>query len=270
MPGSARYIRAMGTIVLLACVAGMLLTWDIFLKTLSALHRPLARRFLNARVPHMAARLMRLARTYGGLRVELDPDLTTIAPNPCLVCANHQSVADIAVLLAAFRAHSLRFVAKRELTRGFPAVSEVLRIQQHALIDRRGSYRSTAKALVRLGLRARSGCSPIVFPEGTRSRTGEVKTFHTGGIRSILEVTQLPIVGVAIDGGHRFASMEQLRRGLKGITYRVGFVGVFHPGPGKREIQEAVKQVRDAVTQRINEWHTLDAREVASREKELV
>ena len=248
----------MGTIVLLACIAGLLLTWDLFLKMLAAIHRPLARRFLNARVSHMAGRLMRVAQVYGRLKVELDPELISAAPNPCLVCANHQSVADIAVLLAAFRSHSLRFVAKRELTRGFPAVSEVLRIQQHALIERTGSYRSTARALVKLARRARDGCSPIVFPEGTRSRTGEVKTFHTGGVRTILEMTPLPIVGVAIDGGYRFASMEKLVRGLRGITYRVGFVGVFDPGNSKQSIQETVSQVRTAITRRIAEWHERD------------
>jgi len=248
---------AVGTVILLITITGLLLVWDIFLKTVSVLFRPLARAFLNARVSHMAARLMRLARVYGGLHVELDPRLTGALPNPCLVCANHQSVADIAVLLAAFRSHSLRFVAKQELTRGFPAVSEVLRIQRHALIDR-GGYRNTAKALAALGRRARRGLSPVVFPEGTRSRTGEVKTFHTGGIRSILEVTSFPIVGVAIDGGHRFVSMDTLRKGLHGITYRVGFVGVFDPGTTKQSIQTAVREVHAAVTKQIDEWHGQD------------
>jgi 1-acyl-sn-glycerol-3-phosphate acyltransferase len=249
----------MGTAILLLCISALLLVWDIFLKAISAICRPAARAFLDARVSHMAARLMRLARVYGRLTVELDDRLKVGLPNPCLVCANHQSVADIAVLLAAFKSHNIRFVAKHELTRGFPAVSEVLRIQQHALIDRHGGYRNTAKALSTLGKRARCGVSPVVFAEGTRSRTGEVKPFHTGGVRSILRVTPLPIVGVAIDGGHYFASMENLLKSVRGLTYRIGFVGVFDPGTTKGTIQAAVESVHTAVTQQIEAWHRRDA-----------
>jgi 1-acyl-sn-glycerol-3-phosphate acyltransferase len=248
----------MGTVILIACVTSLLVLWDVLLKTLSATHRGLARFYLRTRISHMAARLMRLARVYGGLRVELDPRLVSLPPNPCLICSNHQSMADIAILLAAFKSHDIRFVAKHELTRGFPAVSEVLRIQRHALINRTGGYRATARALARLGRRARNGSSPVVFPEGTRSRAGDVRQFHTGGIRTILEVTQLPIVGVAIDGGYRFASMQTLIRGLRGITYRVGYVGVFDPGTSKQSIQSAVEQVRSAVVKQIDGWHRID------------
>lgn len=250
-----QYIVTMGTAILLLTISALLFLWDFFLKATSAICRPLARSFLNARVSHMAARLVRLVRVYGHLTVELDARLTTGLPNPCLVCANHQSMADIAILMAAFRSHSLRFVAKKELTRGFPAVSEVLRIQQHALIDRRGGYRNTSKALATLGRRAANGLTPVVFPEGTRSGAEAVKQFHTGGVRSILDVTSLPIVGVAIDGGHHFAAVKNLRKSLNGITYRVGFVGVFDPGTTKQSIQDAVGSVQDAITRQIHEWH---------------
>jgi 1-acyl-sn-glycerol-3-phosphate acyltransferase len=253
------YINAMGTVLMLLTIAGSLLVWDFFLKVTSVICRPLARKFLNARVTHMAGRLMRLATVYGRLTVRLDPKLTQSLPNPCLVIANHQSVADIAVLLAALRHHSVRFVAKRELARGFPAVSEVLRIQRHALIDRHGGYRGTARALATLGRRAQAGQTPVVFPEGTRSRSGRVGTFQTGGVRTILEITKLPIVGVAIDGGYRFAAMTNLVKGLRGITYRVRLVAVVDPGSTKHSIQEAVRQVHGAVVRQLQEWHAEDA-----------
>jgi len=243
----------MGTLVLLLTVAFLLVVWDLFLKATSAFARPLARAFLSARVSHMAGRLMRLAKAYGKLDVELDPRLGSRLPNPCLVLANHQSVADIAVLLAAFRSHQLRFVAKQELSRGFPAVSEVLRIQRHALIDR-GGYRETARALAILGRKARSGVSPVVFPEGTRSHDGNLRAFRTGGVRTILGLAKLQIVGVAIDGGHRFARMSNLIKGLAGITYRVAYVGTFDPGDSKGSALDAVARVHDAIEHQLASW----------------
>jgi 1-acyl-sn-glycerol-3-phosphate acyltransferase len=256
--GDGHYIKSVSNIVMLVCLAALLLIWDVFLKATSAVLRPAARSFLSARVSFMAARLLRIARVYGGLRVELDPRLSGDLPNPCLVCANHQSVADIAVLLAAFRGHSLRFVAKQELTRGFPAVSEVLRIQRHALINREGGYRTTARALATLGNRARTGISPVVFPEGTRSASGELREFYTGGIRSILSVTPLPVVGVAIDGGHLFARVSNLVGGLHGIVYRVALVGIFKPQSLKSSIRDATSAVHNSINEQLISWRTSD------------
>ncbi len=244
----------MRTAVMLTTVTALLLWWDVRLKAMQAACRPAARRHLDRTVSGMAHSLLVLARHYGGLSVDLDRRLVSDVPSPTLICANHQSVADIVVLMDALRAHRLRFVAKQELSRGFPAVSEVLRIQRHALINRRGDYRRGAEELRRLGRETRQGVSPVVFPEGTRSRTGEVHEFRAGGIRTILGGANVPITAVAVDGGYRFASFADITGGLSSIQYRARLVGIFHHDGTKQGILDAVEQAESAVRTQIERW----------------
>ncbi|MFW6288202.1 MAG: lysophospholipid acyltransferase family protein, partial [Spirochaetota bacterium] len=175
------------------------------------------------------------------------------------VVANHQSVADIVVLLDALSGHRIRFVAKAELAHGFPGVSEVLRIQRHAFVNRTGDFRRAAIEMRRLGRATLEGISPVVFPEGTRSRSGEVRTFHAGAVRSILAAApNVPITAVAVDGGFRFVSVGDILKGLSSITYRARLVGVFAHDGTKPSILEALARAQEAVTAQIAEWRSKD------------
>lgn len=248
----------MGAILTLLCVTLQLLVWDVELKLRQAISRPHARAHLDRVVSLMAHRLLVLARIYGGLSVDIDPALARSVPSPAIVVANHQSVADIVVLLDALRVHRLRFVAKKELGHGFPAVSEVLRIQRHALIDRTGDFRRGAAELHRLGRETRAGVSPAIFPEGTRSRTGEVRTFHPGAVRTILSEANVPIVAVAVDGGYRFVSFKDILKGLATIMYRARLVGTFHHDGSKAGVRDALADAERAVRDQIDSWRAAD------------
>ncbi|MFP4378523.1 MAG: lysophospholipid acyltransferase family protein [Spirochaetales bacterium] len=244
----------MSAFLVLLTVVAQLLLWDFWLKFLQALSRPLARRHLDRHVSGMARRLINLVAFYSKLDFELDRSLVTDVPDPCVVCANHQSVADIAIVLAALERHRVRFVAKQELSRGFPAVSEVLRIQGHALINRKGDFRKVSGQLKELGKQIDRGVTPALFPEGTRSRDGSVRTFHAGGVRTILSGRTAPITAVAVDGGYRFVSLKDLGGRLSSFVYRVKLVGVFNHDGTKGSIQNAVRGAQDAITDQIEVW----------------
>lgn len=241
---------------MLAAIFGQLLVWEFTLKTLSALNRRAARNYVERRVSWMATRLFAIVRYYGRLRVDLDRGLVHDVPSPVVFCANHQSVADIVVLLASLPNHGLRFVAKKELSRGFPAVSEVLRLGGHALIDRTGDYRTVVRRLERLGRDVDAGRCPVVFPEGTRSRDGAVRSFHPGGIRTILAGRTAPIAAVAVDGGYRIVTMKDLAKRMNAVTYRAQLVGVFTHDGSKRGIQAAVDSAHDAIVEQIRAWRS--------------
>jgi 1-acyl-sn-glycerol-3-phosphate acyltransferase len=96
---------------------------------------------------------------------------------PVVIASNHQSWFDI-FLLGAVLPGSLRFVSKKELSR-IPVLGRAMRSAGHVFIDRQnrqaafGAYEEAAAAI-------RSGISAAVFPEGTRSRTGELQPFKKG------------------------------------------------------------------------------------------
>jgi 1-acyl-sn-glycerol-3-phosphate acyltransferase len=96
---------------------------------------------------------------------------------PLVIASNHQSWFDI-FLLAAVLPGSLRFVAKKELSR-IPLLGRAMKQAGHVFIDRQnrqaafGTYDEAAEGI-------RRGISAVVFPEGTRSRTGELQPFKKG------------------------------------------------------------------------------------------
>ena len=243
---------------MLTTLGTQLLLWDIWYKFLRAVSTRVARSEMARNLPSMARRLLAIVHTYSGMHIQFDARLRTEPPAQTVVCANHQSVADIAMLITALPNHAVRFVAKRELSRGFPAVSEVLRTQRHALIDRHGNPRTVARELKRLSGQVPSGITPVIFPEGTRSRTGEVGAFQTAGVRTLLLGKPVPITAVAVDGGYRLASMQQLRDAGPDDHYRAKMVGVFDHDGTKGGIVKALESARTAIVRQVEHWRASD------------
>lgn len=121
--------------------------------------------------------------------------------------ANHQSLFDTAVLIHTLPV-SFRFVAKQELTQ-IPFFGWALAASDHVLIDRSNRERSV-RSLRRAVERIRAGTNVIIFPEGTRSPTGELREFKSGGFHLAIEA-QVPILPVTVSGTQRITSKHSLR-----------------------------------------------------------
>src|SRR5690242_14371217 len=115
---------------------------------------------------------------------------------PVVFASNHQSWFDI-FLLCTVLPTQVRFVAKREL-RSIPILGRAMKSAGHIFINRQNrqqafsAYDEAAKVI-------QSGTSAIVFPEGTRSRTGDLQPFKKGPF--VLAIAaQVPIVPVYCAG----------------------------------------------------------------------
>lgn len=109
------------------------------------------------------------------------------AGGPLIIVTNHQSMYDIPPLIWYLRKYHPKFVSKKELGKGIPSVSFNLRHGGSALIDRRDRKQALGE-LTRLGeYIERTGRSAVIFPEGTRSRTGEPKPFKTFGLSVLMQ-----------------------------------------------------------------------------------
>jgi len=109
--------------------------------------------------------------------------------------SNHQSIYDIPVIFASLP-FQLRIIAKESLSR-FPFLGWHLIRAGHLLVDRRNPDRSGILKRCR-GLVA-DRISLIIFPEGTRSATGQVGHFKAGSFLLALEAG-LTIVPVTVCG----------------------------------------------------------------------
>jgi 1-acyl-sn-glycerol-3-phosphate acyltransferase len=106
---------------------------------------------------------------------------------PILFLANHQSLLDIPPLIWYLRNYHAKFISKIELTKNIPSISYNLKYGGGANIDRKDARQSITE-LAKLGTRMKeNNWSAVIFPEGTRSKDGQVKAFYAGGIATILK-----------------------------------------------------------------------------------
>lgn len=119
--------------------------------------------------------------------------------------ANHQSMFDIPGIIWFLRKHRPLFVSKKELSKGIPSISYNLRKGGAALIDRKDKVQAL-KEIGRLGeYICRNQYSVAIFPEGTRSRSGLLKEFATGGVSLLLnKCPEAIVVPVCIENLSRF------------------------------------------------------------------
>lgn len=130
-----------------------------------------------------------------------------------VVMSNHRSLFDVPVLFHAYPGR-LRMVAKTELFK-VPVWGHAMRVAGFIEVDRQNSTRAIASLR-----NARSvldgGVSVWIAPEGTRSRTGALGAFKSGGFMLALE-TAHPILPVALRGTEQIlpAKGALVRRGAE-------------------------------------------------------
>lgn len=104
---------------------------------------------------------------------------------PIIFVSNHQSMFDIPMMIWFFRNNHPKFVSKKELGKGFPSVSYNLKHGGSVLIDRKDAKQALG-AIKSLGQYiTKYNRSAVIFPEGTRSRDGQLKRFSENGVKML-------------------------------------------------------------------------------------
>jgi 1-acyl-sn-glycerol-3-phosphate acyltransferase len=116
---------------------------------------------------------------------------------PAVFCSNHESNVDPPVLFRALHPQ-LHVLYKAELHR-LPIMGTVFDVGGFVAVER--DNREKALASIDRGSESlKAGNSFLIFPEGTRSRSGELLPFKKGGFIMAIQA-QVPIVPVAVQGG---------------------------------------------------------------------
>ncbi|MDS1269514.1 lysophospholipid acyltransferase family protein [Lipingzhangella sp. LS1_29] len=147
--------------------------------------------------------------------------VTGVLPSgPCVVVANHSSHADTPALLAALGARRsvavaaaadhwfarpLRSIACRLLVGGFPVRR-----------DGGGGADLTAASWILL-----SGGIVVVYPEGTRSRGGDLGHFHSGAAR-LAAHAGVPMIPAAVSGTRSLCPPDGGPRRRRRVRVRFG------------------------------------------------
>jgi 1-acyl-sn-glycerol-3-phosphate acyltransferase len=149
----------------------------------------------------------RLGLYLGGAKVVVFGRENVEAGKTFLFLANHQSYCDPPALFVTIP-RNVRLILKKEL-RKLPLLGLIMELGGFVFIDRKDRVQSVngMKQAVR---QLQLGNSFLIYPEGTRTRTGELGPFKKGPFIMAIE-SGIPIVPISVRGSydimppHRFA-----------------------------------------------------------------
>ena len=110
--------------------------------------------------------------------------------------ANHQSSYDIFVIYGWLPV-IFKWLMKQEL-RKIPVVGTACAAAGHVFIDRKDPQ-SAVESLRRVEAALTNGVSTVIFPEGTRTKDGQVGRFKRGAFQVALDLG-LPIIPISLTG----------------------------------------------------------------------
>ena len=160
------------------------------------LRTPARERFAERAPARWGALLLRLAK----VRATWENPERLLPDQAQVLVANHQSWYDVFALAGTLPV-KFSFVGKKELSR-IPFFGVAWARVGHYAVDR-SDYKASMASLGKAGDRIKSDATTVVvFPEGTRSPTGELARFRKGAF--VLAISaQVPVVPVAVLGTRR-------------------------------------------------------------------
>ena len=193
-----------------------------------------------------------LMRCLNGLgttfHAKIDPNIPENVP--IIIVSNHQSMWDIPPISWYLRKYHPKFISKVELGKGIPSISYNLRHGGSILIDRNNPRQAIVELVKFSKYLQKFNRSGVIFPEGTRSKTGVPKPFRRTGLQTLFK--KIPdgyVVPVTINNSWRLQ-----RNGMFPVQLGVRFEFIAHPAIkiADYEVEALIDLVEETVASKIH------------------
>lgn len=113
--------------------------------------------------------------------------------------ANHQSFLDVFAVYG-WLPNNFKWLMKKEL-RKIPFVGTACAVAGHIFVDR-SNPRAALQSVELVKKELVDGISTVIFPEGTRTKTGEMGRFKQGAFKIAMDLN-LPVVPITLNGFYK-------------------------------------------------------------------
>ena len=157
--------------------------------------------------------------------------------------ANHQSFLDIP-LMFGYAGRQAGFISKAEFSK-IPIFADWMRILQ-CIFLKRGNPKQSIKAMADGVENIKRGYSMMIFPEGHRSKSSEMREFHAGSFKLAYRA-EVPIIPVTISNTYKMYEET-------GHSQSTDLTLIFHPAiPTKGITREEQREIPAKVYEIIKE-----------------
>lgn len=213
--------------------------------------RPSSRTTVLGRWIHLMAWLVTApSRMIGGARIPGSPKI------PCepgvLILMNHQSLFDIPMVVNTLDHGYPRIVTRQRYAWWIPLISHMVRLYQYPVVNpgaKAGTLRGMVKQLMHA---ARTSDVPLaVFPEGTRTKDGEIGPLKTKGLALVLRARPWKVYVLVADGFWQTAKLKDLVGGMSAIRGKVELAGILEWSDPKADPEPFAQEVRALMVERL-------------------
>jgi 1-acyl-sn-glycerol-3-phosphate acyltransferase len=190
----------------------------------------------------LARNTLSLARVIADVRVEVQG---SVPFGSCVVLMNHQSLLDIPIAYSLVRRPYPVIPTRDVYHRGIPGTSPLIRLGGLPLVTQKiPGVRQDLKAIAEAADAVAAGqLSFLIYPEGHRTRDGEIAPFMTAGLRAVLPRAERPVYLIVVDGLAHSRTMAESLLNFAGSRGQVRVVGPFTPDP-KDEVKAVIEDLR--------------------------
>lgn len=215
--------------------------WTFLLMLIAPLFIPLT---FNKQFPLVVARTLfsSVLMWIAGIKLKTFGVENIPKGNPVIFVANHCSHLDIGCLCKSIPVN-LHFIGKKELI-WTPVVGWYMFIAGHIFIDRSNRIKAV-ESLKKAAIKIKNGKSVAMYPEGTRSRTGEIGEFKKGAFYLALDA-EVPIIPVSIKGTYDVWPAKSSKITPGNVVVRIGNP-IDSSNYTKKTVRDFVAEARNSI-----------------------
>lgn len=164
-----------------------------------------------------------------------------------LIVMNHQSLFDIPLVIQTVVDGYPRIVTRQRYSRFIPTISYMVRLYQYPVVDPTANPERIRASLDGIEEAGRTTDVPIaVFPEGTRSKNGEIGRFRKGALTRLLAARPWTVWVFVADGFWQSRRFRDFIGGLADVVGKMEHAGTLEwtdPGADSEEFIETVRNM---------------------------
>jgi len=186
----------------------------------------------------------------GGASIALPPQIP-FEPG-VLIIMNHQSLLDIPMVCSSVRGGYPLIVTRERYRHWIPLISHMIRLYQYPVVDPMANRRDARGMTDNLSEVARSAEVPVaIFPEGTRTKDGNIGRFKKAGLRRILQARAWKIYILVGDGFWKYAKFKDFLSGIGEMNGKIEFVSMLEWDDPEGDPNPFIEEIRTQMVTRL-------------------